>query len=138
MVCSAAQNWCNKFILEPLTGDWDVYYVPEKDPDPYPPVLEPYLQIPAITSKIGSQVTWFDANALVFYQFLATGDGVRSVRPYLETVINSGVRTVIYDGDADFLCNYVGVEAMVRESLVSLALLSIVLIRLLKMRRLTP
>ena len=32
---------------------------------------------------------------------------------YLEKVINAGIRTVIYDGDADFLLNYQGVENMV-------------------------
>ena len=121
VVCSAAQNWCISSIYDPLAGDWDVYYVPANRPDPYPPVLEPYLQSSAVTSKIGSQATWSALNDLVFYQFLATGDRVRSARPYLETVINSGVRTIIYDGDADFICNFIGIEAMVRKSLVSSA-----------------
>ena len=53
----------------------------------------------------------------VYNQFAASGDWMRSSLPNLETVINSGVRTVIYDGDADFILNYVGVEAMVRASL---------------------
>ena len=38
---------------------------------------------------------------------------MRSSRPHLEKVINAGVRTVIYDGDADYVCNYQGVENMV-------------------------
>jgi carboxypeptidase C (cathepsin A) len=50
----------------------------------------------------------------VYNQFSASGDWMRSSLPDLETVINSGVRTVIYDGDADFILNYIGVEAMVR------------------------
>jgi carboxypeptidase C (cathepsin A) len=53
----------------------------------------------------------------VYNQFAASGDWMRSSLPNLETVINSGVRTVIYDGDADFILNYIGVEAMVRASL---------------------
>jgi hypothetical protein len=28
-------------------------------------------------------------------------------RPVLESVINAGVRTVLYAGDADYICNYV-------------------------------
>ena len=39
---------------------------------------------------------------------------MRSSSSNLELVINAGVRTVIYDGDADYICNYIGVEAMVR------------------------
>jgi hypothetical protein len=41
---------------------------------------------------------------------------MRSSSSNLELVINAGVRTVIYDGDADYICNYMGVEAMVRAS----------------------
>jgi len=118
VVCSTAQNWCNLYISEPLAGNWDIYYVPVENPDRYPPVLEPYLQNSAVTSKIGSYGTWSEANYEVYFQFLATGDGARSSRPNLEMVINHGVRTLIYDGDADFICNYIGVEAMVRDSLV--------------------
>jgi hypothetical protein len=114
VVCSTAQYWCNLQILDPLAGNWDVYYVPTANPDPYPPALEPYLQSSAVTSKIGSQSTWGIVNYEVFFQFGATGDWMRSASPNLEMVINSGVRTVVYDGDADYISNYMGVEAMVR------------------------
>jgi hypothetical protein len=50
----------------------------------------------------------------VYAQFAAAGDWMRSSLPDLETVIDSGVRTVLYDGDADYFFNYKGVEAMVR------------------------
>jgi carboxypeptidase C (cathepsin A) len=38
---------------------------------------------------------------------------MRSSIQYLEKVINAGIRTVIYDGDVDYICNYQGVENMV-------------------------
>ena len=38
---------------------------------------------------------------------------MRSSIQYLENVINAGIRTVIYDGDVDYICNYQGVENMV-------------------------
>jgi hypothetical protein len=90
--------------------------VPTANPDPYPPALEPYLQSSVVTSKIGSQSTWVDSSDNVYAQFAATGDSMRSSLSDLEMVINSGVRTVIYDGDADYILNYIGVEAMVRTS----------------------
>ncbi|KAF7797109.1 hypothetical protein EIP86_008301 [Pleurotus ostreatoroseus] len=34
-------------------------------------------------------------------------------RPHLETVIDAGVRTIVYDGDADYILNFNGVENMV-------------------------
>jgi carboxypeptidase C (cathepsin A) len=88
--------------------------VPTANPDPYPPTLDPYLHSAAVTSKIGSQSTWVESNTDIYDQFAATGDWMRSSSPNLEAVINAGVRTVIYDGDADFIVNYMGVEAMVR------------------------
>jgi len=106
-------------ILEPLVGNWDVYYVPTANPHTYPPKLKPYLQSSAVTSKIGSQSTWSAIDYEVYFQFAATGDWMRSSSPNLEIVINSGVRTVVYDGDADYICNYKGAEAMVREFLIS-------------------
>jgi hypothetical protein len=90
--------------------------VPTANPDPYPPELDSYLHSSAVTSKIGSQSTWVSGNDNVYAQFGATGDWMRSSLSDLEMVINSGVRTVIYDGDADYICNYMGVEAMVRSS----------------------
>ncbi len=118
LICSAAQDFCNGKILYALPGIWDLYYVPTANPDPYPPALQPYLQNPAVTSKIGSQptVTWNDYNVGVSSNFHATGDWMRSSLSDLEMAINSGVHTVIYDGDADYICNYMGVEAMVRAS----------------------
>src|SRR6266436_7135305 len=105
-VCSAAQNFCNGRILGPLHGNWDIYYVPRQNPDPYPPQINTYLHNPAVTSRIGSRSAWVRGNTDVYYQFAAAGDWMRSSRRDLELVINSGVRTVIFDGDADYICNY--------------------------------
>ncbi|KAI9454354.1 serine carboxypeptidase [Russula earlei] len=111
--CSGAQEYCDREILSPLSGGWDVYYVPVANPDPYPPSLDPYLTDPTLARKIGAEATWQETNQGVYDNFAATGDLMRSARPDLETVINAGVRTVIYDGDADYIVNYMGVEAMV-------------------------
>jgi hypothetical protein len=121
-VCSAAQDYCNRNILGPLSGIWDVYYVPTANPDPYPPPLEPYLRNPAVTSKIGSKSTWTETNFGIYTQFAVTGDWMRSTLPALQEVINADVRTVIYAGDADYIVNYKGVEAMVRARVLNFSL----------------
>ncbi|KAH9480108.1 Carboxypeptidase S1 [Psilocybe cubensis] len=107
-VCSKAQSFCNNNILSPLAGNFDVYYVPTRNPDPYPPDLTNYLA--SIASKIGAEATWEETNENVYSNFAATG---KNSRPDLETVINAGVRTIVYDGDADYILNFNGVEAMV-------------------------
>ncbi|KAJ7681923.1 serine carboxypeptidase [Mycena polygramma] len=110
-VCSAAQSFCNNNILSPLVGSFDVYYVLSGSNDPYPPALDTYLA--SVRTRIGAEVTWQETNDLVYNNFATTGDWMRSSLPDLETVINSGVRVLIYDGDADYILNFNGVEAMI-------------------------
>ncbi|KAL0960542.1 hypothetical protein HGRIS_005580 [Hohenbuehelia grisea] len=110
-VCSRAQSFCNSNILSPLSGNFDVYYVLATDPDPYPPSFTTWLN--SVASKIGGEVRYTTSSNTVYSNFAATGDWMRNSRPDLETVINAGVRTLIFDGDADYILNFNGVEAMV-------------------------
>ncbi|KIJ99955.1 hypothetical protein K443DRAFT_101288 [Laccaria amethystina LaAM-08-1] len=107
-VCSNAQSFCNQEILSPLAGNWDVYYVPTPNPDPYPPNIANYLN--SIASTVGADVVWQETNDDVYLNFATTG---KNSRPVLEAVINAGIRTIVYDGDADYILNFNGVEAMV-------------------------
>ncbi|KZT08027.1 serine carboxypeptidase [Laetiporus sulphureus 93-53] len=111
--CSAAQDYCNSNILSPLAGDYDVYYVLSTNPDPYPPDPTPYLNNATLMAEIGADSNWTETNYNVYLNFANTGDWMRNSAPDLEVVIDAGVRTVIYDGDADYILNYKGVEAMV-------------------------
>jgi carboxypeptidase C (cathepsin A) len=88
-----------------------VYYVLATNPDPYPPNITDYLN--TIRSKVGAATTWQETSDDVYYRFAATGDWMRTSKAYLENVVNSGVRTLIFDGDADYILNFNGVEAMV-------------------------
>ncbi|KAJ7655896.1 Alpha/Beta hydrolase protein [Mycena rosella] len=55
----------------------------------------------------------FDSNFDVYNNFADTGDWMRTSLPDLEFVIDSGVRMLVYDGDADYILNFDGVEAMI-------------------------
>jgi carboxypeptidase C (cathepsin A) len=111
--CSKAQSFCNNNILSPLVGPYDVYFVLARDPDAYPPDLSTYLGSSSLMTKIGAESAWQETNNQVYNNFAKTGDWMTNSRPNLETVINAGVRTIIYDGDADYILNFNGVEAMV-------------------------
>ncbi|KAI0795769.1 alpha/beta-hydrolase [Abortiporus biennis] len=111
--CSSAQSYCNNNILSPLAGNYDVYYVLAKNPDPYPPDLSTYLGSSSLMAKIGAESDWQESSDTVYNNFAKTGDWMTNSRPHLETVINAGVRTIVYDGDADYILNFNGVEAMV-------------------------
>ncbi|KAJ8521696.1 hypothetical protein ONZ45_g1633 [Pleurotus djamor] len=111
-VCTVAQLDCNSDVAGPLAGDWNIYYILAKNPDAYPPGFEDYLN--SQRAVIGAEVPFEMVSYPVYVNFAWGGDWMRNFRPYLEKVINAdGMRTFIYDGDADFICNYMGVESMV-------------------------
>jgi len=113
-VCLGAQDLCTNDDVAPLAGNWDVYDVPTENPDSYPPPFDKHLNSDAVTSNTGSHAEWEESNPDVYSNFAVSGDLIRTSLPDLEEVIKAGVHTVIYDGDADYLVNYMGVEAMVR------------------------
>ncbi|KAG0147670.1 hypothetical protein CROQUDRAFT_655878 [Cronartium quercuum f. sp. fusiforme G11] len=111
--CSNAQAFCNDHILGTLHGKYDVYDVRALNPDPYPPDLNPILTQQSFQVSIGAESNWTMTNFDVYNNFFATGDWMLNSSPQLERVINYGIRTLIFDGDADYILNYMGVEAMV-------------------------
>ncbi|KAJ6549989.1 serine carboxypeptidase [Mycena capillaripes] len=110
-VCSSAQDFCNGEILSPLVGDHDIYYVPADEFDTYPPDITSYLA--SVADSIGAEVDWQMSNGDVYDNFADTGDWMRSALPALEAVSDAGVRVLLYNGDADFIVNYQGVEDMI-------------------------
>lgn len=71
-----------------------------EDPDAYPPDPTPYLNNSTLMALIGAESDWSETNYDVYQNFADTGDWMRNSRPDLETVIDSGVRTIVFDGDA--------------------------------------
>ncbi|CAE6534159.1 unnamed protein product [Rhizoctonia solani] len=109
--CSLAQSVCNDQVLDKLSGDYDVYDVRVRNPNPYPYNPTALLRNTTFMAQIGAASTWQAVSYQVYYNFAANGDWMRSSSPDLEKVINAGVRTLILAGDADYICNYMGVEA---------------------------
>ena len=73
-----------------------MYYVLSKNPDPYPPNITNYLA--SIRTKAGAASTWQDTNYDVYDNSAETGDWMRTSKPDLESVINAGIRVLIFDG----------------------------------------
>ncbi|KAI0270406.1 serine carboxypeptidase [Gloeopeniophorella convolvens] len=113
--CEQAMGFCLSLVVDPLISNVndDIYYILAENPDAYPPDPTTYLSNETVTSKIGAQAPWVGASVDVHTNFVNSGDWSRNFGPDLERVIDAGVHTVIYAGDADFDGNFKGVELMV-------------------------
>ncbi|KAF8758883.1 serine carboxypeptidase [Rhizoctonia solani] len=89
--CSLAQAICNGQVLDVLSGDYDVYDVRVKNPNPYPYNPTALLQNTTFMAQIGALSTWQAVSYDVYYNFAGNGDWMRSSSPDLEKVINAGV-----------------------------------------------
>ncbi|SCU88871.1 LAFA_0E14994g1_1 [Lachancea sp. 'fantastica'] len=80
--------------------------------------VEEYLNQPAVQATLGSDVSKFKGcNDEVFLSFELTGDSNRPFQQYVAELVNRDIPVLIYAGDKDFICNWLGNKAWI-ESLV--------------------
>ena len=120
-VCSAADNFCYtevEFVLDKYLGR-DEYDVRELTPDPFPySFYEEYLNTPKVQQAVGAFVNWTSSSNVVgSLAFGNTGDDDRlqGAVKSCKQLIAQGVYMVQYNGDADYICNWIGNEAVVEE-----------------------
>ncbi|TBU33355.1 serine carboxypeptidase [Dichomitus squalens] len=108
--CSSAQNLCDALITHRLAGNQDEDYILADFSDTYPPDITQYANNTTRKQHIGAVGDFEEVNSEVLFEF--QGEWMQNSRPMLEAVVDAGIRTVLYVGDADYLFNYFGVEAM--------------------------
>ncbi|KAG4220744.1 hypothetical protein PC116_g30777 [Phytophthora cactorum] len=107
-------------MLPYLDAGRSVYDIAAPVPDSFPPrqYLE-YLNTPAFQKAIGARLNYTETNSQVAAAFVSTGDYEREAMvPKLASLLNAGIRVGLIYGDRDYICNWLGGEA------VSLALAS--------------
>ncbi|TFL01046.1 carboxypeptidase C [Pterulicium gracile] len=79
--------------------------------------VEAYLNDPAVKVKLGvsPEREFASCNMDVNKAFAVKGDGAHNSALLLPELIEAGVRMMIYAGNADFMCNYIGNERWVEE-----------------------
>lgn len=110
--CQTADNACYSSVERPLASiaDFNMYDIraPSNDPEP-PQNYVKYLQSSAVVKAIGAQSTYQECPDAPYNKFTSTGDSPRSFLSQLSEVVSSGVTTLIWAGDADWICNWFGV-----------------------------
>ncbi|RMZ81465.1 hypothetical protein DV738_g2273, partial [Chaetothyriales sp. CBS 135597] len=117
-LCAEAQNQCRDNVEGPYYqfGNRGVYDIRSPIDDPNPPSYWlDYLNTPTIQNAIGVDTNYTTSvNSDVYYAFAQTGDFVYpNFLQDLEELLNySTVRVSLVYGDADYICNWFGGQAV--------------------------
>lgn len=113
--CASAQNSCENNVLGPyLTSNRNIYDISQQMPDPFPPstYLE-YLNSAQVQAAVGAVVNYTQNNNAVISAFNQTGDYERGGQINdLAYLLSLGVRVGLVYGDRDYVCNWLGGEAV--------------------------
>ena len=114
-ICQTAQTNCNENVIGPYQNSGrDVYDISQMTPDSFPPstYLE-YLNTEAVQAAIGAVVNYTETNNAVSTAFLSTGDYDRGDQvAQMSYLLSLGVRVALIYGDRDYICNWLGGEAI--------------------------
>ncbi|OQD68931.1 hypothetical protein PENPOL_c002G04467 [Penicillium polonicum] len=115
-ICSEATNMCRDNVEGPYhvlsgRGSYDIRH-PTNDPTPPNYYLE-YLNQASVLDAIGVDVNYTKSNADILYGFTQTGDfAYPNFLEDLEALLSRPVRVALIYGDADYVCNWFGGEAV--------------------------
>jgi len=113
--CHDALINCNDNVVGPFQmSGRDLYDITQRAPDPFPPstYLE-YLNEAGVQAAIGAPVNYTQSNNAVFLAFQQTGDAERGDQiNQMASLLSLGVRVALIYGDRDYLCNWLGGEAV--------------------------
>lgn len=87
-------------------------------PDPFPPeYYVDYLNTPHVQAAIGAFVNYTEFSAATEMAFTSTGDDDRQIGAVaaVKRILDSNVTLIMYTGDADYTCNWLGGQAVAHE-----------------------
>ncbi|KIX04314.1 uncharacterized protein Z518_05181 [Rhinocladiella mackenziei CBS 650.93] len=113
--CAEAQLYCQLYVVGAYTvSGRSVYDISQDMLDPFPDSLYlEYLNQLSVQEAIGVPVNYTQDSMAVFTAFNTTGDYARDgVIQDLVDLLHSGVRVALIYGDRDYVCNWLGGEAV--------------------------
>ncbi|KAH8722788.1 Alpha/Beta hydrolase protein [Phaeosphaeriaceae sp. PMI808] len=116
-ICSSATTLCRSLVEEPYYafGGRGVYDIRHPFEDPTPPdYFQNFLNLASTQQVLGVNINYTTTNARnVSSGFAATGDFVwPNFIEDLQEILGYGVRVALLYGDADYICNWFGGEAV--------------------------
>lgn len=114
-LCESAATACESAMLGPYEASGRSYYdLAHLLPESFPPsTYIDYLNTAAVQLAVGAAVNFTETSGAVYSAFTATGDHERGpLVPQIAALLNKGVRVGLVYGDRDFICNWLGGEAV--------------------------
>ncbi|KAG6379737.1 peptidase S10 serine carboxypeptidase [Boletus reticuloceps] len=120
-VCVPAALYCNSQLYGPIQQSGLNPYDARRSCDPttdgplcYQEMgwIETYLNQPDVKAALGvnPQRNFESCNMAMNQAFMLQGDSMHNTPALLPPLINDGVRLLVYAGNADMMCNYIGNE----------------------------
>ncbi|CAK4030667.1 Carboxypeptidase S1 A [Lecanosticta acicola] len=113
-LCETAQYSCNSLPALAGARGYYPYDIRQKIPSPDPSAAyQEYLNQASVLSSIGAKVNYTESSPYVLESFVSTGDTIRGgTIQDLADLLKKGIRVALIYGDADFLCNWLGGQAV--------------------------
>ncbi|KAF2143268.1 uncharacterized protein K452DRAFT_247675 [Aplosporella prunicola CBS 121167] len=115
-ICAQAADMCRDNVEGPYEniGNRGVYDIRHPRVDPTPPdYMTQYLNTGSVQDALGVSLNYTQSNGDVYYAFQITGDFVYpNFAEDIQMLLDAGVRVALYYGDADYICNWFGGEAV--------------------------
>lgn len=113
-LCEQAQFTCTNVTASYYNAGFDPYDIRQKLPSPDPPqAYAEYLNTASVQQAIGAKVNYTESSKYVQEGFIATGDTIRGGQiEDIAYLLRQGIRVALIYGDADFVCNWYGGEAV--------------------------
>jgi carboxypeptidase C (cathepsin A) len=84
------------------------------DPTPYSEIVK-YLNRADVQATLGTEVSTYEScSDAMGWEFSKAGDLMRGDSTYLGALLDRGVRVLLFAGDYDFICNWIGNDAWAR------------------------
>ncbi|KAN0094566.1 Alpha/Beta hydrolase fold [Tylopilus felleus] len=108
-ICQMADNYCSNYVSGPAFGNLDPYDLRQNSSALFPPeYYVNYLSLPEVVSAIGAEPVYQECPDAPFELFVKTGDDARTWLPQLSELANSKLKILIWAGDTDIICNWIG------------------------------
>ncbi|KAG6326546.1 hypothetical protein ID866_12543 [Astraeus odoratus] len=113
-ICLDADNYCINYVYVPAIGNYDPYDLRQNSSALFPPeYYVNYLQTPAIQKQIGAETKYSECSSKPYDLVINTGDDARTWLPQLAELANSGLKILMWAGDTDIICNWIGIYAAI-------------------------